>query len=344
MKKISVIIPVYNAEKYLHACITSVLRQNVDNYEIIAINDGSKDSSKEIIESYLVKFPTIFKCINQDNAGVEWARYNALQVATGKYVYFLDSDDMLADNALRVLYDTIEKNDVDIVYGQSAYLFWGRFMKRQKLLDNLIPYLDRKITPPTLMDELYMSFFGINILPPALNGNLYRRKCLVGIEPLGLKFGEDLMVNARIFPHVRSIYAISTPVLKYRIGGGTSRYMPHFLSDCKKLCILKMQLIETYGYERAERYMIVELKNCVAFYVRSRIEYNVSSDYTWLEQEFTDPIYSIFDKPLQSIQNYTELDKAIYTRNAETTWNLILNESKKFDFRKIVKNVLRKII
>lgn len=259
-------------------------------------------------------------------------------------MYFLDSDDVLADGALNVLYDTIEKNDVDIVFGQSAYLVLGRFLKRQKVLDSVVPYLDKKTTPPILVDDLYISFFGHNILPPALNGNLYRRSCLIGIEPLGLRFGEDLMVNARIFPHVKSVYVLSTPVLKYRIGGGTSKYMPYYLSDCKKLCYQKMLLIKKYGYDKAEKFVITELKNCVAYYVRMRQEYGVSNDSVWLEEEFKDPIYEVFDKTLKRKTHFTELEKAIYTRNAESTWNIILADNRKFNLRKMVKRILRRFI
>ena len=92
MPKISVIIPIYNVEKYLRQCLDSVVNQTIKDIEIICINDGSTDNSQAILNEYAKKDER-FVVINQVNQGLSVARNNGLNSATGKYVAFIDSDD-----------------------------------------------------------------------------------------------------------------------------------------------------------------------------------------------------------------------------------------------------------
>lgn len=115
--KISVIIPIYNVEKYIKQCLESVLNQTYKNLEIILVNDGTKDSSMEIIEEYLLDERIIV--INKENGGLSSARNYGLEKVTGEYIYFLDSDDWLEENTLEILINN--SNDVDIVRGNFYY-------------------------------------------------------------------------------------------------------------------------------------------------------------------------------------------------------------------------------
>lgn len=112
---ISVIIPVYNVEEYLRECVDSVLCQTYRNFEIILVDDGSTDSSGEICDEYLEKDDRI-TVIHQKNGGLSAARNSGLSEAEGKYVYFLDSDDYIADNLLETLVEIDEKDNSDIVF------------------------------------------------------------------------------------------------------------------------------------------------------------------------------------------------------------------------------------
>ncbi len=114
-KTISVIIPVYNVEKYLKECLDSVLNQSLNNIEIICVNDGSTDTSCDILQEYCIKHENI-KVINQKNMGLSIARNEGLKIATGKYVYFVDSDDVLKEGALERIWDVCEQNELDVVY------------------------------------------------------------------------------------------------------------------------------------------------------------------------------------------------------------------------------------
>ena len=111
--KISLIIPVYNVEKFLRTTLGSVFAQTFKDFEVIIVNDGSTDSSFEIIKEYDEKHDNMV-VINQENQGQGIARNNALKVAKGEYVAFLDSDDFLEPDFLEELYKTATENDADI--------------------------------------------------------------------------------------------------------------------------------------------------------------------------------------------------------------------------------------
>lgn len=112
MPKISVIIPVYNTEKYLDKCIQSILNQTFGDFEIIAIDDGSTDSSLEILKKY--EKDQRFIIIHKENEGQAVARNIGIKKATGKYITFVDSDDYIDKNMLEDLYHLVQEKDADI--------------------------------------------------------------------------------------------------------------------------------------------------------------------------------------------------------------------------------------
>lgn len=114
MCEISVIIPVYNVEKYLKECLDSVVNQSFTDLEIICVNDGSADKSSDILEEYSKKDSRI-KIITQKNQGLGASRNNGLNLAKGKYVYFIDSDDYINPDTLEKLHESIESNRSDVV-------------------------------------------------------------------------------------------------------------------------------------------------------------------------------------------------------------------------------------
>ena len=109
---ISVIVPVYNSEKYLKECINSILHQTYENIEIIIINDGSTDNSL-LISQELQKEDKRIKIINQKNSGVSYSRNKGIQEATGEYIMFVDSDDFIVQNYIELMYKEITKNNYD---------------------------------------------------------------------------------------------------------------------------------------------------------------------------------------------------------------------------------------
>lgn len=111
----SFVVPVYNVEKYLNECLDSIFDPAVDEdeYEVIAVDDGSTDSSPEILKTYT--HHKNFRIITQENGGLSDARNTGIEAATGKYIYFVDSDDFLLPRAVPVLLDLARESDCDII-------------------------------------------------------------------------------------------------------------------------------------------------------------------------------------------------------------------------------------
>lgn len=112
--KVSVIVPIYNVEKYLEECLESLVNQTLSGIEIIMVIDGSTDGSEMIARRYVETFDN-FKMIIQENQGLSGARNTGLRIAQGKYVYFVDSDDYISLNAMEILYNTAEEKNVEVV-------------------------------------------------------------------------------------------------------------------------------------------------------------------------------------------------------------------------------------
>ncbi|MBQ3553323.1 MAG: glycosyltransferase family 2 protein [Clostridia bacterium] len=115
MPLVSIIVPVYNVEKYLERCIKSVLSQTYPNIELILVDDGSKDSSPQICDSYADR--ENITVIHKENGGLSSARNAGIKRATGEYIFFLDSDDFIHDECIQTLYDIMTQCDCDIVQG-----------------------------------------------------------------------------------------------------------------------------------------------------------------------------------------------------------------------------------
>ena len=115
---ISVIIPVYNVEKYLRECVDSVLSQSYENFEIILVDDGSTDNSGKICDEYAEKYDKI-TVVHKENGGLSDARNKGLSLAQGEYIYFLDSDDFIVPEAFEELVSAIIRTNADFVFFDS---------------------------------------------------------------------------------------------------------------------------------------------------------------------------------------------------------------------------------
>lgn len=120
MDKVSIIVPVYNVEKYLPTCIESILNQSYKNFELILVDDGSPDKSGDICDDYAKKDNRI-KVIHQRNSGSSAARNNGLETSSGEYITFVDSDDWIDENHIETLYHSISSSKVDIVQCDLCY-------------------------------------------------------------------------------------------------------------------------------------------------------------------------------------------------------------------------------
>ncbi len=114
---ISIVIPVYNAEKSLEKCLDSILNQTYTEYEVILINDGSKDNSLKILDQYREEYPKIFRTYNQENKGSAVTRNEGIEYARGEYIFFIDCDDYIEKEYIETFVKGIEEKNVDMLIG-----------------------------------------------------------------------------------------------------------------------------------------------------------------------------------------------------------------------------------
>lgn len=115
MKKVSIIVPVYNVEKYLEKCLTSLVHQTLQEVEILVVNDGSNDGSQIIIDRFQQQFPTKITALNKPNGGLSDARNYALDKASGEFIGFVDSDDYVTETMFEEMYNLAKTHNADMV-------------------------------------------------------------------------------------------------------------------------------------------------------------------------------------------------------------------------------------
>ena len=186
---VSVIIPIYNTEKYLCRCIDSVLNQTFDDYEILLIDDGSTDDSASICYEYTQRHNKI-KAIYANHLGVASARNLGLKLAKGKYIMFCDSDDYAEPNWIQTLYETIEKNP------DSSVLCAYSLLNIQKKSENKVTLPDVKTTTHIDISEYYYIY--INNLSAFLWNKIYRHDV---IKQNHLVFRTNLLEGEDLLPY-----------------------------------------------------------------------------------------------------------------------------------------------
>lgn len=339
---ISVILAVFNTEPYLGQCLKSILGQTYKDLDVIVVNDASTDESLTVCRKF-EKSDKRVKVINLVvNKGVEQARMIGLNEAKGEYIMFVDSDDWLCGkDTLQAMYDKIEETGADYVEVMSQRVMdsWGLIRSKSKCLVHGL------IKQPELFNDYYISFFGKNVLAVNIWGKLYRQSTLAkaDLEPCGLKMGEDLYFNLRLFPHLQSIYLMDKIGYNYRFGGMTTRYNPTFLSDMKKLFRVKDKLSQEQHYDSAYDYLRIELKNVLRSDICQRIvfDYGEKNDILFkIREELIDPVY----QEVQKVRN-TEgfLDdpfvKAMEEQDAESIYNQCLEIVKEQRWQRLKKRI-----
>lgn len=192
---ISVIIPFYNVEKFLKKCLDSVINQTYKNLEIICINDCSPDHSEEIVKKYVQKDKRILLFNRKKNGGLSAARHSGLEIATGEYIYFLDSDDWIATDFLEKMYNAIIKKNQKAVCCTHV----------------LTAYEDGK-TKPFLRRDFNESFVPFSQACQMAWSWLLKKSFLDEFDiifPLGLKY-EDLYFFYVVIRSLGQVYAINT--------------------------------------------------------------------------------------------------------------------------------------
>ena len=194
---VSVIVPVYNTERYLSDCIESILNQTFSQFELILVNDGSTDGSLEICEQYARKDCRI-RLVSQNNQGQQVALENGVAVAEGSWLFFVDSDDQLPDNAIQTLYDHCD-DDTDIIVGFS---YPGDGSVRQIPIEQ---WRELQIASSEILCTRW--------------GKLFRRTIItreVLETPSNIRVGEDMVMNIKAaFNSCRPVTVLQAQVYYY---------------------------------------------------------------------------------------------------------------------------------
>lgn len=209
LPEISVIVPVYNMEKYLCQCLDAIKRQSFVDWECILVDDGSLDRSPEICESY-AKADSRFKVIHKPNGGLSSARNAGLRIAKGKYLAFVDSDDWPESKYLEVLYNSITRNNADLA--QCGFVKEFTSFSRKKSLSKDEAVISR--------DEFGEELLRNKTVPSFMWNKLFRREVVVEEFPEG-KVYEDFYAMTSWAPYIRKVVVTPQVLYHYRMRRGS---------------------------------------------------------------------------------------------------------------------------
>ena len=203
MKKVSVIVPVYNVEKYLDKCLNSLVNQTLKDIEIIVVNDGTKDNSQDIIDKYAKKYKNII-AIKKENGGLSTARNVGIEKATGEYIGFVDSDDYIEYDMYEKMYQKAKTNDYDVVVCNLKYIYDDREVDAFSNINNDL-----------LTKEEVKTCF-LNIYPSVWN-KIYKNELIKDNNILFKKgvWFEDVEFTYRLFPYINSIGVVKDKFYNY---------------------------------------------------------------------------------------------------------------------------------
>ena len=244
--KVSVIVPVYNCEKYIERCMDSLINQTLADIEIIVIDDESKDTTFEILKEYEKKDKRI-KLMTKKNSGISSSRNKGMEIATGKYIAFIDGDDWIDLDCLEKMYEVAEKNQTDIVICSYVREFKDHAKPKDIKLDENKIYqgedlavLHRRILGP--IKEEFRNPESLDSIGSAC-GKLYKREIILksGYRFIDLKeigTAEDTLFNFMLFNEVTKISFIDKCFYHYwkeNENSITTKYNPNLFNQWKNL-------------------------------------------------------------------------------------------------------------
>ncbi len=255
MDKVSIVVPIYNAQDKLKKCLKSLIHQTYRELEIILVNDGSTDRSQKICEQFLQKDSRIL-LINQKNEGSIATRQRGIDEATGKYIMFVDADDWVHPCMVERLMGQVA-DDPDIVVCNCYRVLSDRALLKRK---NESHYFKENTTVKgdAIRTQIVEAFFHGHPFPATLYAKLFKSELLKksGQYVQRLKFlGDDLYLNLEVFLKANSIKIIDDPLYYYRAGGNTSRYMPHHFHDITEGYCIQKEVIEHYYQDSLSKHL-----------------------------------------------------------------------------------------
>lgn len=335
-KKVSIIIPVYNVEDYIERCLNSLVLQTLEDIEIIVINDGSTDSSQDIIEKFAKKYPDKIKAFEIENGGAAQARNIGLDKATGEYVGFVDSDDYVAKDMFEQLYNKAIEDNADIV--NCAYYRENEnrcIEKETEINDNFGKSVLEE--PDIMVDSV-----------PYIWNKIFKRDLIEknNIRFQKLRIYEDLVFTYELFMNANKISKVFEPLYFYTVTRETS--LTHNFSE-KRFDIFEAfnTLIDYAKKKNCFDTLRQEILFTLLKHVYVVLEQDVSRKTAKLKKKYIDEVFEFLDKNFDDWYDNIYFEKFKKNKKKYTSkiyWKLRIVFTKRI-VRKIkrISNVSRKI-
>lgn len=245
MKKVSIIVPCYNVEGYINNCLFSLCNQSLKDIEIIAVDDGSKDKTGSILDDYAKKYDNLV-VIHKKNGGVSAARNDALKVASGEYIGFLDSDDWVNVKMFEKMYNAAKENDYDLVACDTIAVY----PKKEMVIHS-------NISNNQSVNKLMIDAYAV------IWNKIYKRELLEGLTfNTKMSFCEDVLFLCEVYSRVKKVGAINEPL--------------HFY--------LQREGSLTYTYNDKLYHLIDSMDSIVDYYKKNKVldKYHDEIEYTYV--------------------------------------------------------------
>lgn len=288
--KFSIIVPIYNVEKYLSYCLESIIKQTVKDIEIICVNDGSTDNSLSILTEF-AKIDDRIQIVNKANGGLSSARNIGLDVANGEYILFVDSDDMIKENTCDRLYMEMLQTNADVVVFGTEVFPWREADLHPWFKDVL------RVDFRSYEGNCLKALFNENSSKPFVWNECYKREIIEQYNirfDESLRYGEDMIFLFNIFPRISRIVYLPDVLYMYRCGREGS-LMDNAAKNVEYKVQMHMQIVE---------------KILADWYENGFLEQEMDSLYLWCLEfvlgEFdVMPLTETFKK--ETVKNYQKL-------------------------------------
>ncbi|MBQ9861545.1 MAG: glycosyltransferase family 2 protein [Clostridia bacterium] len=276
---VSVIIPVYNVETLLRKCVDSVLNQTYSDIEVFLIDDGSTDSSPHICDEYAASDSRV-KALHQENAGQAIARNNALDVAVGDYVMFVDSDDWIKSDMIETMVDSAQRHNASVVICSAS------FDNGNKIADAICPYGSEQVFTGAQVLEEYLTPGRIQTAPW---GKLFRRELFDEIRFPPYRAREDYAIMHELLGGSETAVYIPKHVYVQYVRPGSTEYSRF---NENKLAVIEcdlaiMDYVKKYYphlYYKVETNYADALRNCMADICRSFVKRRYKKTFLSLKE------------------------------------------------------------
>lgn len=275
----SVVVPIFNASRYLNRCIESIVNQTIKDIEIILVDDGSKDDSLSICTEWSTKDRRII-IVEQENSGVSSARNKGIEIAKGKFILLLDSDDWLALNTIEILLREQQKNNADCVvfgFNQTSGNIWA-------------PCENRLYKSLNALKNDFIFWLNTELLSSSVN-KLYKRELINKYYPNDMAFGEDLIFSLDYLEQCNCISFIKDPLYQHEVYNNASLTHTFNIKRFKDIETIQTR-INSFALENCDIQLYKKyVDDCIRI-IRSFLlcneKYRIKKEvlYAWFEESY----------------------------------------------------------